>query len=68
MDKRDGTLSETNLYDIAERIVNASRMDYVDYADYVVKKTKLFVTVYKALARMEEISEDEIRAILDTKP
>jgi len=47
--------------------VNALPLEYVDSADYIVKKTKLFVAVYRALSQRDEIYEDQIRAILDTK-
>lgn len=67
MEKNDPNRSATNLYDVAERIVNALPLEYVDSVDYIVKKTKLFVAVYRALSQRDEIYEDQIRAILDTK-
>lgn len=67
MDKREITLSETNLYDIAERIVVASRIEAADPADYALKRTNLFIAVLEALEGRDPLTKEAIADILGTK-
>ena len=67
MDRRDITLSETNLYDIAERIVIASRIEAATTADLVLKRTNLFIAVLEALESRELLTAETIAEILGTR-